>query len=708
MSNNYTENETGNDDSQDTLDESQQAGQGLTDAAKTGKNIADSAKSFHDTSSHGSSSSSTNNSKSDNSTGISSNKEGSSSGSDIGKKSTNNNSGAGKSGAVAGSGANVGGAAGGAAGSGAAAGGRSAGGGGAAAGSGAGGGAAGGGAAVGGAAGGGTAVAGVATGGLALIPAAIAGGVVKAGQKINEAASNAQKNNQTNTQNKSKDGDKNNPSPIDTGDSDNSNSKSNINKAMHNPIVVVIIISFAVIIIVLGIALGIAGLILQVVAAPFVLLYQCFTNGTASEDLMNRIDKEPQEITFEDVNYILLEDLEESIYDAVYDVCELEVAQIADEQGYDLDLTMESYKDARKMTPYIYKGDNCNINYAEILSIISIAEFQGISYEQFDYQKFSDILHDDEFQRCLYDLDVIRTEKVEWDKSKFDEDDTYSLQSDGSISVSSWDGDYVISSDDASDYCTITVYGTVSINHYPLLKLFDFFKLDPYDDSDAFPSLENYDLLEEAVQKLILYKPTCFWGKEEISDLYGYKLLTGKLKDGDSKYAPVKSNEDFSQDVTDFSDIDLSDISDDIQEDIKDGLYTLEDYSYMVAVMSSESLGDLEGAVAVGYCVMYRAQKNHATVKNVVTAAGQFASPWYNYINKPKNDTIHKAAILVLRGEVENPVPECYFFFSASAVTCYKPGTFHKNVGGNMFYKQWGDIHTKHTESHICNKNKNK
>ena len=706
MSNNYTENETGNDDSQDTLDESQQAGQGLTDAAKTGKNIADSAKSFHDTSS------STNNSKSDNSTGISSNKEGSSSGSDIGKKAANNNSGA-AGGTSAGSGA---------AGSGAAAGGSSAGGGAAAGGAGGGGaaaggagggaaagGGAGGGAAAGGVAGGGTAVAGVATGGLALIPAAIAGGVVKAGQKINEAASNTQKNNQANTQNKSKDGDKNNnPSPIETGDSDNSNSKSSINKAMHNPIVVVIIISFAVIIIVLGIALGIAGLILQVVAAPFVLLYQCFTNGTASEDLLNRVDKEPQEITFEDVNYILLEDLEESIYDAVYDVCELEVAQIADEQGYDLDLTMESYKDARKMTPYIYKGDNCNINYAEILSLISIAEFQGISYEQFDYQKFSDILHDDEFQRCLYDLDVIRTEKVEWDKSKFDEDDTYSLQSDGSISVSSWDGDYVISSDDASDYCTITVYGTVSINHYPLLKLFDFFKLDPYDDSDAFPSLENYDLLEEAVQKLILYKPTCFWGKEEISDIYGYKLLTGKLKAGDSKYAPVKSNKDFSQDVTDFSDIDLSDISDDIQEDIKDGLYTLEDYSYMVAVMSSESLGDLEGAVAVGYCVMYRAQKNHATVKNVVTAAGQFASPWYNYINKPKNDTIHKAAILVLRGEVENPVPECYFFFSASAVTCYKPGTFHKNVGGNMFYKQWGDIHTKHTESHICNKNKNK
>ena len=707
MSNNYTENETGNDDSQDTLDESQQAGQCLTDAAKTGKNIADSAKSFHDTSSHGSSSSSTNNSKSDNSTGISSNKEGSSSGSDIGKKSTNNNSGSGKSGVVAGSGANVGGAAGGAAG------GTSAGGGGAAAGSGAGGGAAGGGAAaggaaVGGAAGGGTAVAGVATGGLALIPAAIAGGVVKAGQKINEAASNAQKNNQTNTQNKSKDGDKNNPSPIDTGDSDNSNSKSNINKAMHNPIVVVIIISFAVIIIVLGIALGIAGLILQVVAAPFVLLYQCFTNGTASEDLMNRIDKEPQEITFEDVNYILLEDLEESIYDAVYDVCELEVAQIADEQGYDLDLTMESYKDARKMTPYIYKGDNCNINYAEILSIISIAEFQDISYEQFDYQKFSDILHDDEFQRCLYDLDVVRTEKVEWDKSKFDEDDTYSLQSDGSISVTSWDGDYVISADDASDYYTITVYGTVSINHYPLLKLFDFFKLDPYDASDHFPSLENYELLTEAVQKLILYKPSCFWGKKEVSDIHDYKLLTGKLKDGDSSYAPVKKNEDFSQDVTDFSDIDLSDISDDIQDDIKNGLYTLEDYSYMVAVMSSEALGDLEGSVAVGYCVMYRSQKNHATIKNVVTAAGQFASPWYNYINKPKNDIVHKAAILVLRGEVENPVPECYFFFSASAVTCYKPGTFHKNVGGNMFYKQWGDIHTKHTESHICNKNKNK
>lgn len=566
------------------------------------------------------------------------------------------------------------------------------------------------GAAGGGAAAGGTAAAGAATGGLALIPAAVAGIATKAGKKMSEAAENAKNNNQNaNKQNKPNDKGKNDPAPIDSNGTDSSNTKASTDKVLSNPLVVIVIIIFAVIIIVLGLILGIAGLVLQVVAAPFVLLYQCFTNGTASDDLMDRVDKDdPKEITFEDVNYILLEDLEESIYDAVRDVCELEVIQIADEQGYDLDLTMESYKNALRAVPYVYKGENCNINYAEILSLISIAEFHGISYEQFDYQKFSDILQDDEFQRCLYDLDVIRTEKVEYDDSKFDVGDSPSLQSDGSIAVSSPFGDYVISSDDASDYYTITVYGTVSINHYPLLKLFDFFKLDPNEDSDAFPSLENYELLTEAVKKLILYKPTCYWGKEEVSELYDYKILTGELKDGDSKYSPVKKNENYSQDVTDFSDVDLSEISDDIEDDIADGIYTLEDYSYMVAVMSSEALGDLEGSVAVGYCVMYRSQKNHATIKNVVTAPGQFASPWYNYINKPKNDTVHKAAILVLKGEIENPVPECYFFFSASAVTCFKPGTFHKNVGGNMYYKQWGDVHTKHTDTHYCTKKKNK
>lgn len=151
--------------------------------------------------------------------------------------------------------------------------------------------------------------------------------------------------------------------------------------------------------------------------------------------------------------------------------------------------------------------------------------------------------------------------------------------------------------------------------------------------------------------------------------------------------------------------IDLSSYSTNIIQDIENGYYSAEDYAYMAAVMSSECSSNSEGAIAVGYCVLNRCSKNNMSVKEAVTSPGQFASPWYNYLKKPANDICSKAAVAVLKNEVPNPIGDCYYFFGSFAVTCYKPGTFHINVGGNIYYKYWGDVHTKHSSSHACNLN---
>lgn len=152
--------------------------------------------------------------------------------------------------------------------------------------------------------------------------------------------------------------------------------------------------------------------------------------------------------------------------------------------------------------------------------------------------------------------------------------------------------------------------------------------------------------------------------------------------------------------------IDLKNYKTDVINDINNGFYTAEDYAYMVAVMSSEGSLSYECAVAVGYCVMYRCEVNHMTVKQVVTADNQFCSPWAKYIGKPVNQICATAAVAVLKGEAPNYVGDCYFFFSTSAVTCTKPGAYYKDIGGNLYYKKWGDVHTIHTSNHNCVKYK--
>lgn len=144
--------------------------------------------------------------------------------------------------------------------------------------------------------------------------------------------------------------------------------------------------------------------------------------------------------------------------------------------------------------------------------------------------------------------------------------------------------------------------------------------------------------------------------------------------------------------------ITIDDITDEqIRQDIANGLYTLDDLVYMAACLQVEADHSVDGEVSVAWCIMNRRPDYNNSVKEVVTARTasgkkEFNSPWENYLDGSYSAQCQNVAAGVLRGDIANPIGDCYFFFTASTCWGYKPGTYHINIGGNMFYITWGDV----------------
>lgn len=139
--------------------------------------------------------------------------------------------------------------------------------------------------------------------------------------------------------------------------------------------------------------------------------------------------------------------------------------------------------------------------------------------------------------------------------------------------------------------------------------------------------------------------------------------------------------------------ISVDDISDEqIRQDIANGLYTFEDLVYTAACLMAESNGTVDGMVAVAWCLRNRVESgNYSSYKAAVSAPGQFASPWPSKINNPSTQALSVAAG-VIKGQIANPIGNCYYFFGGFAVWGYKPGAYTINIGGNQFYVNWGDV----------------
>lgn len=116
--------------------------------------------------------------------------------------------------------------------------------------------------------------------------------------------------------------------------------------------------------------------------------------------------------------------------------------------------------------------------------------------------------------------------------------------------------------------------------------------------------------------------------------------------------------------------------------------YSEQDLKYLAACIAAEALStSQEGQYAVGYVVMNRvnAKGFGSTVKAVVTAKGQFNSPWNNYLNKPPEWAL-KSARAVLEGTASNPIGTRCYFISKSYARSLGIESKGVNVGDNVFY----------------------
>lgn len=139
----------------------------------------------------------------------------------------------------------------------------------------------------------------------------------------------------------------------------------------------------------------------------------------------------------------------------------------------------------------------------------------------------------------------------------------------------------------------------------------------------------------------------------------------------------------------------------DIAADIANGLYTQEDYSYLVALGGEAS--DYEGFYAVACSVRNRVQANGSSYKAVISARNQYSGYHTEELGNPRNNDVKRAAVAVLRGGASTVGSAQYFFGRVDGYDLwYSPSQVEESpivVGSgtyrNVFYTKYGSVHNK-------------
>ena len=224
-----------------------------------------------------------------------------------------------------------------------------------------------------------------------------------------------------------------------------------------------------------------------------------------------------EDTTYEEIAEYEIGLLKDAFTTAFDDVSFDEISQVIEEHPeWDPDLTMESYKSNN--FPYILEGETCNVNYMEILSIMSMNE--KYDWQNFKHDDFTALFEDKEFLRCLYDMEVVEAEHIIYDEDIYDEDGDLIHQGTGEI-------------------IDIIKYGAVTIGKYPLKKLFDYFGVDPDAPNNTFPSMTNYQAMDIISSYTKFESPNSWWGSSLRSSMKrGYSSATGELYlDAENVYA---------------------------------------------------------------------------------------------------------------------------------------------------------------------------
>ncbi len=277
------------------------------------------------------------------------------------------------------------------------------------------------------------------------------------------------------------------------------------NMAEDNSVVKLFIAIFAIIAAIIILVVILLVSVIFTLLAPVTVLFSAIHNGyEKAHDALTALSGKA---SYEDISYYYQDELKECFHKAFDEVCYNEVLQIIEEnEEYDAELTKQSYAD--NDFPYILEGDDCNVNYLEILSVLSMNDDYNVL--NYDYDEFMKVFEDQEFLRSLYDLKVERAEMDIYDEDEYDENGVLIHQGTGALKETK-------------------IYGKVTISKYPLKKIFDYAGVDPNASNFNFPSLTNYQALNIIESYTKQQKSDIDWGYKGTSQLYDYKMYTGEI-----------------------------------------------------------------------------------------------------------------------------------------------------------------------------------
>lgn len=140
----------------------------------------------------------------------------------------------------------------------------------------------------------------------------------------------------------------------------------------------------------------------------------------------------------------------------------------------------------------------------------------------------------------------------------------------------------------------------------------------------------------------------------------------------------------------------------DMDSDIARGLYTLEDFEYLVATLEGEA-NTYDEYIALVYEILNRCKSRSMSIQEVVTEKGQYTGFAKEKVGNTPDDVTRDAIIAVLRGDVPNPIGDCeYHFGKITGFDLWYEETKCKIVvvigdgkSKSVFYSPYGTVHNK-------------
>ncbi len=142
-----------------------------------------------------------------------------------------------------------------------------------------------------------------------------------------------------------------------------------------------------------------------------------------------------------------------------------------------------------------------------------------------------------------------------------------------------------------------------------------------------------------------------------------------------------------------------------IEKDIRNGIYTREDFNYLAATVVGEA-NTYEGMVAVAYEILNRCKEQGKSIREVCTAPSQYTGFKAEMVGVAPDDIVEGAVAAALRGEVDNPIGDITNHFGRvsgydlwyESNSCAEVIVIGEGPYRNVFFKPSGTVHNQQNE----------